>query len=331
MSAPSLAALVQRFFTERLMRQMEASPHTVAAYRDAFRLLLRFAAERRSRPPTALALEEIDAPLVAEFLAHLEAARGNGARSRNARLAAIRSFFRYVAMEEPAHLLHCQRVLALPAKRHPKPSVTFLEPEEVAALLVAPDPASRIGRRDRMILRLLVETGLRASELLGLARDDVATGSGAHVRCEGKGRKRRATPLRRETAQALEVWIRREGGAPDGPLFVTQRGDRLSRDGLERLVRKHAAAATPACPSLRSKRVTPHALRHTTAMTLLRHGVDQAVIALWLGHESVETTQVYLHADLRLKEQALARIAGAAATPPRFRADDRLLAFLEGL
>jgi site-specific recombinase XerD len=326
----TLPALVQRFFTDRLCVQMEASRHTVAGYRDTFRLLLRYASARHGKPPVKLTIEDIDADLVADFLVHTETARGNSARSRNTRLAAIRSFFRYVAMSDPTWLLHCQRVLAMPNKRYVKRAVTFLDGDEIAALLAAPDRTTWAGRRDHALLLLAVQTGLRASELVGLKCGDVVLGSGAHVRCMGKGRKERATPLRRETAKLLAAWI---GADKDEsrPLFPSIRGERLSRDALEHLVRKHCLTAARACPSIGSRRVTPHTLRHSTAMDLLHHGVDPAVIALWLGHENVETTQIYIHADMRMKEKALARVAAPATPSSRFRPDDQLLAFLEGL
>lgn len=330
MSAAALPALIQRFFTDRLCIQMEASRHTVAGYRDTFRLLLRFASVRHGKPPVKLMVEDIDADLVADFLHHGETARGNSARSRNTRLAAIRSFFRYVAMTDPTWLLHCQRILAIPGKRYVRRAVTFLDAAEIDALLAAPDRTTWAGRRDHALLLLAVQTGLRASELVGLTCGDVMLGTGAHVRCIGKGRKERATPLRRDTAKLLAAWIG-NGKDENRPLFPSIRGDRLSRDALEHLVRKHCLTASRACPSIGSKRVTPHTLRHSTAMDLLHHGVDQAVIALWLGHESVETTQVYIHADMRMKEKALARVAAPTTPTGRFRPDDQLLAFLEGL
>jgi integrase/recombinase XerD len=330
MSAVTLPALIQRFFTDRLCVQMEASHHTVAGYRDTFRLLLRFASVRHGKPPVKLAVEDIDADLVADFLVHGETMRGNTARSRNTRLAAIRSFFRYVAMTDPVWLLHCQRILAMPNKRYVRRAVTFLDANEIAALLAAPDRTTWAGRRDHALLLLAVQTGLRASELVNLRCSDVVLGSGAHIRCMGKGRKERCTPLRRDTAKLLAVWIsdRCDGS---GPLFPSIRGERLSRDALEHLVRKHCFTASHACPSIGTRRVTPHTLRHSTAMDLLHHGVDQAVIALWLGHESVSTTQVYIHADMRTKEKAPALVAAPPAPAGRFRPNNQLLAFLEGL
>jgi site-specific recombinase XerD len=248
MTATALPALIQRFFTDRLCVQIEASRHTVAGYRDTFRLLLRYASARHGKPPVKLTIEDIDADLVADFLVHTETARGNGARSRNTRLAAIRSFFRYVAMTDPTWLLHCQRILAMPNKRYVKRTVTFLDADEIAALLAAPDRTTWAGRRDHALLLLAVQTGLRASELVGLQCGDVVLGSGAHIRCMGKGRKERATPLRRETAKLLAAWI---GNDKDGnsPLFPSIRGERLSRDALEHLVRKHCLTARASAPS----------------------------------------------------------------------------------
>ena len=331
MTAASLPALVQAFFIDRLLRQRRASSHTVAGYRDTFRLLLHFAAEQLGKNPTELEIEDLDAPFIGGFLDQLEAKRGNTARTRNARLAAIRSFFRYVALSEPAHALLCQRVLAMPSKRQERRSIEFLHRPEIDALLAAPDPSTWTGRRDRTLLLVAVQTGLRVSELIGLRNQDVVLGTGAHVRCEGKGRKQRCTPLRKDAVVMVEAWQRERRGFSEDPLFPSLRGGFLSRDAVERLVAKHVAAAQPRCPSLKRKKVTPHVLRHTAAMELLQHGVDRSVIALWLGHESVETTQMYLHADLRLKEQALARTTPVGVKPGRYRPDHGLLAFLEAL
>jgi site-specific recombinase XerD len=331
MSATTLPALLQEFFTDRLRAQMEASPNTIAGYRDTFRLLLRFASEKIGQAPTQLRIENLDSTLVGNFLAHLEKTRGNSARSRNTRLAAIRSFFRFVAMKEPAFLLHCQRILALPAKRYVRRTVDFLDPAEMEALAAAPNRSTWVGRRDYVLLSVALQTGLRASELINLRRGDIATGAGPHLRCEGKGRKQRSTPLRRQTVKILEAWLKERGGADHDPLFPTHSGSKLSRDALEHLVRRHTSSASKSCPTLIGKRVTPHVLRHSMAMELLHAGVDQTVIALWLGHESVETVQVYMHADLRLKEKALARVSTKTPNPGRYRPDDQLLAFLEAL
>jgi site-specific recombinase XerD len=330
MTIARFPALLQRFFTDRLCTQLEASRHTVAAYRDTFRLLIRYAGARCGKSPTKLEIDDIDADLVADFLTHVETSRGNTARSRNARLAAIRSFFRFVAMTEPVWLLHCQRILAMPNKRYVTTGVTFLERDEIAALLAAPDRTTWVGRRDHALLLLALQTGLRASELVNLNCNDVVLGTGAYVKCLGKGRKDRRTPLRRDTAKLLEVWIR-DRCDNDGPLFPSIRGSRLSRDALEHLVRKYCVTASHACASLAGKRVSPHTLRHSTAMELLHNGVDQAVISLWLGHESVETTQIYIHADMRLKEKALRQVASPDVRVGRYKPDDQLLAFLEAL
>jgi site-specific recombinase XerD len=327
----TLPALVQQFFTDRLCTQLAASPNTIASYRDTFRLLLQFASERTGHPPTKLSIEQVDVNLVCDFLTHMEDKRGNSARSRNARLAAIRSFFKFVAMMEPTHLLHCQKILAMPGKRYERRVVEFLNRAEMNALLASPDRTTWAGRRDHAILSVALQTGLRVSEITNLRRRDIATGTGAHIRCQGKGRKERCTPLRQEVIKVLDIWMKERAGLEDDPLFPTMRGTSLSRDAMERLVHKHTLTAAKSCPSLANKRVSPHVLRHSTAMELLHHGVDQSVIALWLGHESVETTQIYVHADLRLKEKALARVAAPESKLGRYRPDDKLLAFLESL
>jgi integrase/recombinase XerD len=331
MTTSTLPALLQRFFTDRLTAQLQASPNTIASYRDTFRLLLRFASERLSRPPTKVRIEDLDSSLVGEFLAHVEKVRRNSARSRNTRLAAIRSFYRFVAMNEPEHALHCQRVLSMPSKRYVRRTVDFMDQVEMEALLSAPDRATWIGRRDRTILLLALQTGLRVSELINLRCRDVILGTGGHVMCEGKGRKLRCTPIRQDTGKILEVWLKEREGRADEPVFTTLRGDRLSRDAMEHIVRRHTMAASKACASLIGKRVSPHVLRHSTAMELLHNGVDRSVIALWLGHESIETTQIYVHADMRLKERALARVAPTSSRPGRYKPDDALLSILESL
>jgi site-specific recombinase XerD len=331
MNASTLPTLLQRFFTDRLTAQLQASPNTIAGYRDTFRLLLRFASQRRNRPPTKLRIEDLDSALIGDFLVHVEKVRRNSARSRNTRLAAIRSFYRYVAMNEPEHALHCQRILAMPSKRYVRRTVDFINRTEMEALLSAPDQSTWIGRRDRTILLLALQTGLRVSELINLRCRDIELGTGAHISCEGKGRKQRCTPLRRDTVKTIEAWLKERAGSDDDPVFPTIRGDRLSRDAVEHIVRKYTSAASNACASLIGKRVSPHVLRHSTAMELLQNGVDRTVIALWLGHESVETTQVYMHADMHLKEKALARVASTNSRPGRYRPDDALLSFLESL
>lgn len=331
MSAANFPALLQRFFTERLVTHQDASAHTVAAYRDTFRLLLRFVQDRCGRAPSMLRLDDLDVACIEAFLVHLERNRGNHPRTRNQRLSALHGFFRYVALSEPAFSLHCQRILAIPAKRCDRAAVTFLTDEETTALVSAPDTTTWIGRRDRALLLVAVQTGLRNSEITALQRQDVALEPSAHIRCVGKGRKTRATPLRPDVAVVLKDWLTHQTGAPDAPVFPSVRGGRLSADALQRLVVRHTATARRVCPSLIDKVVTPHTLRHAAAMALLQHGVDLSVIALWLGHESTETTEIYLHSDMRLKERALAHATSSGLTPERYRAPDPLLAFLEGL
>lgn len=327
----SFQALLQGFFTNRLTSQLGASPSTVASYRDTFRLLLVFAAKQVRRRPSGLRIEDLDVPLLSTFLDHLQQVRGNATRTRNTRLSALHAFFRHVSFSEPAYALQCQRVLAIPAKRHQRPTVEYLIDPEVNALLAVPDLETWLGRRDRTLLLVAVQTGLRNGEIRALRNRDVELGTGAHVRCTGKGRKMRCTPLRRDVASSLEVWLSERGGDADDPVFPSSRGGRMSADALQRLVARHAAVASKACPSLAGRTITPHTLRHTTAMTLLCRGVDRAVIALWLGHESVETTQAYLHADMRLKEAALAHADASGVPPNRYQPADELLAFLKEL
>jgi site-specific recombinase XerD len=294
-------------------------------------LLLVFARERLRKPPTDLPLADLDATLVVAFLQHLERERSNCVRTRNARLAAIRSFFRFVALQEPAHSALAQRILAIPTKKSERKLVTSLNRAEQEALLAAPDRTTWLGRRDHAIILLLFQTGLRVSELRGLRCEDIVLSAGAHVRCRGKGRKERCTPLTRETVSVLRAWLAERCGVPADPAFPSRRGVVLSRDAVEHLITKYTKLAGAACTSLRAKRVTPHVLRHTTAVSLLQAGNDRAVIALWLGHESIETTQMYLDADLSMKERALARTTPLRAGRGRYRPDDRLLAFLNAL
>ena len=323
--------LLQRYFTDRLTTQRNASPNTIASQRDTFRLLLGFAQRSLHKSPSALAIEDFDAPFIGRFLDYLEKDRRNSPRSRNVRLAAIHSFFGYVALEEPALSALTQRVLAIPGKRYKTKPVDFLIRTEIDALIAAPDLSTWSGRRDRALLLVAVQTGLRASELVGVRCQDVALGAGSHIRCMGKGRKERCTPLRKEVVAILRAWLRERQGEPADVLFPSARGKPLSRDGVEYLLAKHLATARKNCPSLKNKHVSPHVLRHSTAMDLLQNGVDRSVIALWLGHESIETTQVYLHANLQLKEQALAKTAPLNGRPGRYRPTDKLLAFLQSL
>jgi integrase/recombinase XerD len=327
----AVAPTIEAFFTQRLVAQRDASPRTIAAYRDTLRLLLAFAYDRTGIPPSQLDISDVDAALIGAFLDHLERERGNSVRTRNARLAAIRSLFGYAALRHPEHAELIQHVLAIPTKRTTHRDVCFLHPAEIDALLAAPDTNTWIGRRDHALLVLLIQTGLRVSELTALLCGGIHLGVGAHVRCHGKGRKDRATPLTAQTVQVLRAWQHEHGDHPASPLFPSRRGGPLGIDAVEWLVAKHAATATATCPSLNYKTVTPHVLRHTAAMQLLNAGVDTSVIALWLGHESVATTQIYLHADLGLKERALARTTPPNTKPGRYRPPDQLLAFLEAL
>jgi integrase/recombinase XerD len=327
----ALAPVMEGFFTERLIAQRRASPHTVASYRDTFRLLLGFAQRQTGKAPSKLAIEDLDAVTVGAFLDHLERERLNSVRTRNNRLAAIHSLFGYAALRHPEHAALIQRVLAIPAKRVQRKLVSFLTDDEVDALLTAPDRNTWLGRRDHALLLVAIQTGLRVSELTSLTRGDVELGTGAHLRCHGKGRKERITPLTTPVRSVLRVWLTERGGTPIDAVFPSRRGGPLSTDAVAFLVTKHARTASQRCPSLAAKTVSPHVLRHTCAMRLLAVGVDTSVIALWLGHEGTETTQIYLHADLTIKERALARTAPTGTTPGRYRPPDTLLAFLEGL
>jgi site-specific recombinase XerD len=327
----SFSATLQLFFTERLARQRQASPHTITAYRNTFRLLLRFVQDRTGKTPSNLDWDDLDAQVISAFLDHLEADRHNSARSRNARLAAVRSLFRYAALRHPEHAQLIQQVLAIPQKRFDRSTVAFLDAAELDALLAAPDLTRWEGRRDRALLTLAAQTGLRLSELIGLNSGDLQLGAGAHVRCTGKGRKQRCVPLTTPTAAVLRTWIQERGGDHDEPLFPTRTGRRLSDDAVGHRIAIHKALAAQHCPSLADKKLTPHVLRHTTAMDLLHAGVDTAVIALWLGHADIRSTQPYIHADMTIKERALARTTPTNIKPGRYRPNDRLLAFLESL
>ena len=327
----TLAPTLQAFFTDRLSNQRHASAHTIAAYRDTWRLLLSFASSRGGVPPSQLDLADLDAELVGAFLDHLETVRGNNPRTRNVRLAAIHSLFRFAALRHPEHANTIARVLAIPPKRTDRALVTYLSEPEVEALLAAPDQGTRAGRRDHALLLVAIQCGLRISELIALSRGDIHLGTGAHVTCTGKGRKQRTTPLSTNTVLTLRSWLNEIRGQPADPLFPSRDGGRLSRDAIEHRLSQYVATARATCPTLRSKRVTAHTLRHTTAMRLLHAGVDTTVIALWLGHENVVTTQIYLHADLELKERALARTTPPGTRPGRYKPPDEILTWLQAL
>ena len=327
----SLAPLLEQFFTERLMHQRQASPHTISSYRDTFRQFLKFIAQRLHTAPSQLNFTDIDAPVILAFLDHLEQQHGITTRSRNLRLTALRSFFRFAAFEAPTHAAQIQRVLAIPNKRFTRTVVPFLTRAEVEALLAAPDQHTWSGRRDYAFMLLAVQTGLRLSEMTGLTRQDLSLGVGAHVRVIGKGRKERCTPIARATLAVLKAWGREPPRGDGQVLFPNAQGKRLSVHGVQYLLNKHRVTASRLCPSLQHKRVTVHRLRHTMAMDLLQAGVDRSVIALWLGHERLETTQIYLEATLAIKEQALAQTSSPHSTPSRYKPGDQLLAFLNGL
>jgi integrase/recombinase XerD len=327
----ALAPALQSYFTERLVAQRGASPNTIAAYCLAFRLLLRFASKRTGKPPSELDIAQLDAPLIAAFLDHLEKARGNSVPTRNNRLAAIHSLFAYLALHHPEHAASIQRVLAIPHKRTERNLVTYLTESEVDALLAACDQTSWTGRRDHAMLALTIQAGLRISELAALTCADITLTTGANVHCVGKGRKERRTPLVPATRKVLKAWLKERDGAPSDPLFPTTTGKHPSRDAIERRLARHLAVAGETCPSLKTKRVTMHTLRHTAAMRLLLAGNDVTVIALWLGHEQLSTTNVYLHADMTHKQQAIDRAKPLDAKPGRYRPPDTLLKFLEDL
>ena len=323
--------LLQAFFSDRLLQQRHASPHTIAAYRDTFRLLLAYAQEQLGKAPSDLRLEDLDAVLIGHFLQYLEQQRGNKTRSRNLRLAAIRSFFRYAAFEAPEHSGLIQRVLAMPNKRYERALIPFLCEAEVNALLAAPDRQRWAGRRDYTLILIAIQTGMRVSELTGLRWADIVLGVTSHLCCYGKGRKARCIPLTKQSSAVLRVWQKEQAPQPDNPVFPNARGSALSTDGVQYLLTKHVRTAQQHCKSLKEKRVSPHVLRHTTAMNLLHAGVDHALIALWLGHESVDTTQMYINADLRLKEKILEKTSALTSPVVRYRPDDQLLSFLNSL
>jgi site-specific recombinase XerD len=326
-----IAPTLQAFFTDRLTKQLHASPRTIASYRDTLRLLLCFAHDQTGTVPSALDWSDLDEPLIAAFLEHLETDRHNSPRTRNLRLTAIRSLFRYAALRHPEHAAVIARVLSIPAKRFERRTVSYLTSEEALALMDAAPQDRWEGRRDRAMLTLAIHAGLRVSELIAVNCADVALGTGAHIRVEGKGRKQRAIPLTKDAQAVLSVWLRERGGKPQDPLFPTRTGRRLTRDAVERRVATHVATAARRCPSLVGKRVHPHVLRHSCAMSLLQARVDSTVIALWLGHADTSSTQQYIHADMTIKERALALLTPPTAAPGRYRPTDQVLAYLDSL
>jgi site-specific recombinase XerD len=326
-----IAPTMQSFFTDRLVKQSRVSPKTIAVYRDTMRLLVMFAQQRNGRPAHKLDWADLDTTTITAFLEHLEHDRANSTRTRNLRLTAVRSLFAYAALRHPEHAGLIQQVLAIPSKRFDKPTIEFLTADQIQALVNAPDIARWEGRRDRALLLTAVQTGLRVAELIGLNCADLTVGTGAAVSCFGKGRRHRAVPLTSPTEAVLRVWATERAGQHDDPLFPTRTGRRLSPDAVQRLVRKHAIVAATHCPTLRADHVHPHVLRHSCAMTLLHAGVDTAVIALWLGHADIRSTNAYLHADMTLKQRALDRTTPTDSPPGRYKPTDSLLAFLEAL
>lgn len=327
----ALAPTLQAFFTDRLIQQRQSSPNTIASYRDTFKLLLGFVSEQTGKQPSQLDITDLHAERIGAFLDHLEHDRGNSVSTRNARLAAIRSLFRFAALRHPEHAAVIERVLAIPPKKFERALIDYLTDAEVDALLAAPDTSTWTGRRDKALITVAIQTGLRISELIGLRCADLHLGTGAHVSCHGKGRKQRITPLTRDTLEVLDRWLEERAGQADQPLFPTRRGTPLSRDAIERRLTLYTTRASSGCVTLHGKRISAHVLRHTAAMRLLHAGVDTSVIALWLGHENVETTQIYLHADLALKERAIARVTPPNSIPSRYRPPDTILTFLDSL
>ena len=327
----NFSGLIEAFFTDRLMRQRQASPATICSYRDAFCRLFQYVKTYLKISPSKLRMEDLNSKVIADFLCWLENQCGNSTRTRNARLAAIHSFFKYALLYDPLHAGRIQQILAIPNKRFDRVSVEYLMSSETKALLSAPDLTSSSGRRDRALLLLAVQTGLRVSEIISLNCGDIVINGGAHVKCKGKGRKERCTPISKNTNTVLGDWLKEYNGQSTDPLFPNARGGRLSRDGVEYLLQKHVKTATQICPTLKKKRISPHVLRHTAAMDLLQHGVDRTVIAMWLGHENLETVNIYLHANLKMKEEALAKTSDPSVLASRFKPEDELMAFLKNL
>jgi site-specific recombinase XerD len=314
-----------------MITQRDSSPQTIAAYRDTFRLLLTFASKQTGKQPFQLDIDDLNAELIGSFLNHLETDRGNSARTRNARLAAIHSLYKYAALRHPEHLQTIGRVMAIPFKRHQRPGLTYLNKDEIKALIAAPNQDTWLGRRDHALLLLTVLTGVRVTELVTLTVSDVNLTNGAHIKVKGKGRKRRATALTPETVTIMRAWLKERQGQPHDPLFPTRQGQPLTRSGIRQLLTKHIATAAANCPTLKDKPVSPHTLRHTNAMLLRAGEIDIATIALWLGHESIKTTYIYQHTDPALTQKTVDRIAPIGTKPGKYRPTDTLLAFLEGL
>lgn len=330
-TSPTFASLVQEFFTDHMVQQRALSPCTVACYRDSFSLLLGFAEQRLGKAPTTLQLVDLNQKFLASFLDHLERDRHNSVRSRNIRLAAIRSFLKFAARRDVANLHVIEQALTVPMKRFDKPMVGFLSREQMLAILDIPT-TSWLGQRDRLLLTLLYNTGARVSEIIGVRVEDVVLGDTSSVHLRGKGRKQRSVPLWKTTARDVRAWLRvNEQLIAGSPLLPTRDGNVMTRANVTQRLRLATLAATARRPELAKQSVTPHTIRHSTAMALLQAGVDMSVIALWLGHESPSTTHMYVEADLGMKERALARLEPPALKSARYRPSDALLRFLQGL
>jgi site-specific recombinase XerD len=327
----NFGSLLQDFFCQYLMNQRNLSPRTVASYRDAFRLLLNFVKARKRKSPAKIQMADLDPACIVAFLSHLEHDRHNGARTRNARLMAIRCFLKYAATCEPTCLAVVQRVLAIPSKRFDRPALGFLSQAEIQAVLEAPDSGTFSGARDRALLALLYNTGARVSEIASLRVSDVALGPGASLRLHGKGRKERAVPLWKNTARLLRQWIQRIGGNPDAALLPNAANGFMTRSGIAKRLAKAVRSAQRSVPTLRGRRISPHTIRHTTAMHLLQSGVDITVIAIWLGHSNTATTHHYVEADLLMKEKALGKLQQPRARLVRYKPSDALMSFLNSL
>lgn len=327
----SFPVLLQKFFGQRLLQQRHASPRTVAAYRDSFRLLLTFACRQLHKQPSDIAIEDLSASLILGFLNHLERERHNCSRTRNARFAAIRSFMQYVSFEEPAAAAQAQSVLAIPMKRFEQPLVGFLSREHIEAILAAPDADTWVGQRDRVMLATLYNTGARVSELLGMRVSDLVLGPTSWIGIHGKGRKERSVPLWPDTAKELRRWLRQYPRAPHEALFSSRDGRPLTRIGFTDRLKRAVDRASQQFPELAKRRIFPHMFRHSVAMHMLQAGVDITVIALWLGHESPSTTHRYVEADLQMKERALKALQAPSRVPLRYRPTDGVLRFLQSL
>ncbi len=324
-----IASHITAFLRQHLVDERNASRNTCESYAYAFKLLFGFAADRLKTAPSKLCFEQIDAPLVTEFLSHLESRRGNGANSRNIRLAAIKSFMRFMQYRLPAALEQIQRVLAIPAKKAETKLVKHLTVEEMQAILDAPTPTTREGIRDRAMLHLCFAAGLRVSELIGLQLTDLKLQPDASIRVVGKGRKERCLPLWKQTGVALRAWLEVRGTLPSTHLFVNARGEAMTRSGFEYILTKHAKVATASCPSLSQRRVSPHVLRHTCALTVLQATKDLRKVSLWLGHASIQTTEIYTRSDPSVKLEALEAIVAPKLRTGRFKATDALIASLD--